>query len=292
MTVAGQAAVTYGYDDADRLTSITQRSSVVGFEYDGANRRTAVTLPNGVRVEYGYTASSRLAALTYKYGTTVLGTLAYEYDAAGRRIEMSGTWARTTLPAPLTSATYAAANRLTQWNGTTLTYDDNGNLASEGSRTYSWDVRNRLTALGGPQPASFQYDAFGRRISKSTAAGTTEYLYDGAEAVQKLTGGSPSANLLYGPGIDELLFRTTGATVRWLVADGLGSALALIESRRRGADAVHLRRVRRDERVGRSERQRLAVHRPRERRHGAVLLPGAVLQSAAAAVRQRGSDWV
>ncbi len=180
-------------------------------------------------MEYGYTAASRLAALTYKYGPTVRGTLAYEYDSAGRRIGMSGTWARTTLPAPLTAAIYDDANRLTQWNGTTLTYDDNGNLASEGSRTYSWDVRNRLTALGGLQPASFPYNAFGRRISKSTAAGTTEYLYDGAESVQELTGGSPTANLLYGPGIDELLLRTSGAVARWLVADGLGSALALID---------------------------------------------------------------
>jgi uncharacterized protein RhaS with RHS repeats len=93
------------------------------------------------------------------------------------------------LPAPLTSATYDAANRLTAWNGALLTYDDNGNLLSEGSRSYSWDARNRLTALGGLQPASFQYDAFGRRISKAGPSGTTDYLYDGAEAVQELAGG-------------------------------------------------------------------------------------------------------
>lgn len=229
MTVAGQTAISYGYDDSNRLTSITQGTSVVGFEYDDANRRTAVTLPNGVRVEYGYAGTSQIAGLTYKLGTTVLGTVTYGYDAAGRRIEMGGTWARTTLPPPLTSAVYDDANRLTQWNGTTLTYDDAGNVLSEGSRTYSWDARNRLSALGGLQPASFQYDAFGRRIGKSTGAGTTEYVYDGPQAVQELSEATPSANLLYGPGIDELLRRTSGATARWLVADGLGSALALTD---------------------------------------------------------------
>jgi YD repeat-containing protein len=40
MTVAGQPQVTYGYDDANRLTSITQNSAAVGFTYDDANRRT------------------------------------------------------------------------------------------------------------------------------------------------------------------------------------------------------------------------------------------------------------
>ena len=34
MTVAGQAAVTYGYDDTGRTISISQGSSAVAFTYD------------------------------------------------------------------------------------------------------------------------------------------------------------------------------------------------------------------------------------------------------------------
>jgi RHS repeat-associated protein len=229
MTVTGQTAVIYGYDAADRLTSITQGSTVVGFEYDDANRRTALVLPNGVRVEYGYTSGSQLAGLTYKLGQTVLGTLSYTYDAAGRRTTVTGSWARTLLPAELGAASYNAANRLTQWDGAALTYDGNGNLLSDGARTYSWDVRNRLSAIGGATPATFQYDGLGRRTSKSTVAGTKEYLHDGIEPVQERVGGSPTANLLYGGGVDELLMRTDGAGARFLVADGLGSALALLD---------------------------------------------------------------
>jgi len=81
--------------------------------------------------------------------------ISYGYDAAGRRTETAGTWARTLLPGTISSATYDRGNRLIEWNGTTLTYDDNGNLASEGSRTYGWDVRNRLTALGGASRPAF-----------------------------------------------------------------------------------------------------------------------------------------
>jgi RHS Repeat len=41
MTVAGQSAVSYAYDDANRLTTITQGTSEVSFTYDdrtGAHR--------------------------------------------------------------------------------------------------------------------------------------------------------------------------------------------------------------------------------------------------------------
>jgi YD repeat-containing protein len=46
MTVLGQPTVTYTYDNANRLTQITQGTATVTFAYDAANRRTSLTLPN------------------------------------------------------------------------------------------------------------------------------------------------------------------------------------------------------------------------------------------------------
>jgi YD repeat-containing protein len=54
MTAPGQAPISYGYDTADRLTSITQGTSVVQYANDAASRRTSLTLPNGVSTAYGY----------------------------------------------------------------------------------------------------------------------------------------------------------------------------------------------------------------------------------------------
>jgi YD repeat-containing protein len=104
MTVAGQPTISYGYDNANRLASITQSSAVVGYAYDTAGRRTALTLPNGVSTEYAYDAASRLTGLTYKVGSTTLGTLTYAYDPNGGRRAVAGTWARTALLAALASA--------------------------------------------------------------------------------------------------------------------------------------------------------------------------------------------
>ena len=60
MTVAGQTAISYIYDNADRLTQITQGAATVGFLYDDADRRTKLTLANGVTTDYAYDAASRL----------------------------------------------------------------------------------------------------------------------------------------------------------------------------------------------------------------------------------------
>jgi len=130
MTVAGQQAVNYSYDNADRLTQITQLTTVVGFSNDAASRRTLLTLPNGITVSYGYDDASRLTSMTYQLAQTQLGNLTYVYDSAGRVTAKGGTWARTNLPAAVSSATYDAANELTNWGGTNLSYDANGNVTS------------------------------------------------------------------------------------------------------------------------------------------------------------------
>jgi len=141
---------------------------------------------------------------------------------------VGGSYARTGTPQAAPSATYNVNNQLTQWKGASLTYDANGNLTSDGTNTYTWNARNQLVSVSGPVPASFQYDPFGRRVSK-TIGGTTQYLYDGANPVQEISGTSASANLLTG-GEDEYLQRTDSAGARSFLTDALGSTLALADS--------------------------------------------------------------
>jgi RHS repeat-associated protein len=233
MTVAGQATVFYSFDDADRLQTITQSGAQVRLDYDDADRRTLLTLPNGVTVASAYTTRDELASLTVKKGATTLGGLVYTYDAAGRRVTAGsltsvGIGARTGLPAAVTSATYDDANRQLSWGSQPLTYDDNGNLTGDGSNTYTWDARDRLTAITGAVAAAFAYDPFGRRTRKTVGSQTTDYLYDGATPVQEQSGGSV-VNLLTGLGVDEYSTRTETSTRRTFVTDALGSTLALID---------------------------------------------------------------
>lgn len=228
-TITGQAAISYGYDKANRLLNITQGSSSVTFTYDDADRRESLTLPNGVVVQAVYDAASQLTGLTYMQGATTLGDLTYSYDKSGRRTSVGGSLARTGLPQPVSSAVYNAANRVTQSGAAALTYDANGNLTSDGTNTYTWDARNRLVGISGAVSASFQYDAFGRRVRTTVNGSTKDYLYDGMNVVQEIVSGLPTANMLTG-GIDETFSRTESGGTQSVIADVLGSTLALLDS--------------------------------------------------------------
>jgi len=238
MTVAGQSTVNYSYDNANRLTQITQGSSTVTYTYDNAGRRTSLTLPNGVLVEYGYDAASRLTSITYKQnGTTVLGNLTYEYDKNGNRLKTGGSFARTGLPQAVAATAHNAANHQTTFGDKTLTYDNNGNLQtitdSSGTTTYIWSARNQLTGISGPGVnATFVYDGLGRREKKTVNSNVTEFLYDGLNPVQETSGATILANILPGLGIDEFLSRTdvvAGVTSNFLT-DTLGSPIAVTDN--------------------------------------------------------------
>ena len=238
MTVPGQSTVVYAYDNANRLTQITQGSSIVQFGYDNANRRTSLTLPNNILVEYAYDAASRVTGITYKLnGTTLLGDLTYEYDKAGNRTKIGGSWARTGMPEPITTTSYDSNNRQLTFGDKTLTYDDNGNLQSitdsNGTTLYQWNARNQLVGISGPNVnASFVYDGMGRREKKTINGSVTEFLYDRFNPVQETSEATVLANILTGLGVDEFFSRTdvpAGATSH-LLTDGLGSTTALADA--------------------------------------------------------------
>jgi RHS repeat-associated protein len=229
MTVPGQAVVNYTYDNADRLISVSQGTATVSLAYDEADRLATQILPNGVVAEFDYDLVSQLTRITYKLGDSILGNLTYEYDQVGRRIDFAGSYSRTSLPQTVASTTYNDANRLSERESLNLSYDANGNLTSDGTNTYVWDARNQLISITGAVTASFQYDAFGRRINKTINGQSMGFLYDGADVVQEQSGGSPAANLLVGD-LDSLFTRADGVNSQALITDGLGSTLALLDS--------------------------------------------------------------
>jgi len=53
-----------------------------------------------------------------------------------------------TLPANVTGTTSCNADKeQSKFNGTSFSYDANGNLAGDGTDTYTWDARNHLTQI-------------------------------------------------------------------------------------------------------------------------------------------------
>ena len=232
MTVAGQPQVTYDYYPDDLAKTITQGTSVVAFGYDGANRPATLTLPNNVVQGYTFDASNQLTDIAYTSGQTSLGDLHYGYDGAGNRTGEWGSFARVSLPAAQATTAYDAAEHLTTWGTTNPTYTYDGDLKSDGTNTYTWNDRDQLSSITGGTTASFSYDPFGRRTTKTVGSSTTNFLYDGNNVVQELSAtNSPTANLLTGLGLDQVFSRTNSSGVsRSFLTDALGSTLGLTDS--------------------------------------------------------------
>lgn len=136
-------------------------------------------------------------------------------------------------PSAASGNTFNADNEIAGFNSVTLSYDANGNLVSDGSNTYPWDARNHLSAISGGATASFVYDAFGRRMSKSINCTTTQFLYDGLNPVQELDGArapNVTANLLTALGIDEYFTRIDSTGTMNFLSDALSSTVALTDS--------------------------------------------------------------
>jgi RHS repeat-associated protein len=228
MVANGQQPVTYGYDAASRLTQVAQGSLTVGLGYDNSNRRTSLTYPNGTSTSYTYDVASRLTNINHTGPSGIIEALTYHYDAAGNRTSLTrANGAASLLPTAVASASYDSANEQTAFAGATLTYDQNGNLTSDGTNTYQWDARNRLIGIGGGTTASFNYDALGRRSSKTISSTSSQLLYDGKDIAAEIGGGAVGANYLRSLNIDRPFVRQSATGNEFYHTDALGSLLAM-----------------------------------------------------------------
>ena len=149
--------------------------------YDAASRLLAVG-DGAVSANYSYLANSPLAEqLTFKQSATTRMTTTRQYDSLNR----------------LTNQTSAPT-------GTDSgSYDQHGNLLSDGRWTNRWDAENRLISMeslgsapaGSKRRLTFDYDWQGRRILKTACVWTNEswslvlcnkFLYDGWNPVAEL----------------------------------------------------------------------------------------------------------
>jgi len=229
METPGQT-VGYEYDNANRLTGLTSGTQAVSLAYDKASRLQKLTLPDGIQQIYGYDKAGEATSIAYKAGESPLGEIDYAYDSDGQTEAMWGSYARLAMPEALKSTEYNAANELVKREGKTLSYDADGNLTSDGSNEYNWNARGELTKISGGTSASFGYDPFGRRVSKTLGGTTTKLLYDGSNVTEESVEGSGTANLLTGLAPDQRFSRTSSAGTSSYLTDPLGSTIALANS--------------------------------------------------------------
>lgn len=205
-TVSGEGAESFGYDALGRLSShgsdlgsftlsyLGETSQIAERALTGATLSTSWSyLPNsGDRRLSGITdvglASGQTS--TFTYTSNALGWIGSVTESADTG---------TVYPASLQQESVAnGLNQVVRRNGQPLAYDADGELLSDGQRTYSWDAAGRLIGIGYPaapgKATSFAYDGLGRRVAiTSTPAGgggstATTYVWCGSRLCQARDG--------------------------------------------------------------------------------------------------------
>ncbi len=240
--------MTSDWNLANEMTALRENGAASGpgvlatFAYDDLGRRTGLARGNGAGTTYAYDAASRLTSLAHDLaGASQDQTYAFTYNGAFQALTRNGSNAAYDW-APLANGTTASpANGLNQYasvGGAALTYDGRGNLTSDSSRAFAYDVYNRLTGVSGSAALTLAYDPAGRLTQTIAGAATTRFLYDpgsgsGAGGLSIIGEYDGSGALLrrhvHGPAVDEPLVSYDGAGTTnraWLIADALGSVIA------------------------------------------------------------------
>jgi RHS repeat-associated protein len=146
--------INFGYDNAFRITGITDTGA-------SANSWTL-----------GYDLLDRVTSAA-KTGTTY----GWTYDADGNRLTQTGTSASTFTPS-------SSSNRLSSATGAlarTYSYDTAGNTKTYSNLTFSYNNRGRVSSVTvGSTTSNYVYSALGQMIKKTVGSTTTLLMYDEA----------------------------------------------------------------------------------------------------------------
>jgi RHS repeat-associated protein len=136
----------------------------------------------GYNWNFSYDDFNRLGSTSRVNGSTTVLGYNYLYDQFGNRWNQQ----LTAGSGPAPSYSFDANNRITPApcsGGTTYCYDAAGNLTNDSFHTYAYDPEGHVATVDGGSTATYNYDAFGRRVMTTTGGHNWYYGYDLASRV-------------------------------------------------------------------------------------------------------------
>ncbi|MBI1881260.1 MAG: hypothetical protein HYR94_24025, partial [Chloroflexi bacterium] len=204
----------------DRLLITTDTSYIpTGYGLAETERQIGgddLIIPLTRTIVYSYDKLYRLTGADYTSGENYQ----YSYDPVGNRLEQI-------INGDTTEYLYDAANRLTEVDGQSYTFDDNGNLLQTGVMTNSWNAANRLveTQRDGAilEPI---YNGVGDRVAQTVGTTTTNFALD-VQGLPEVIYTGDGNSYLHLPGV--IMTESSTGEVRYLLSDGLGSVRQAVD---------------------------------------------------------------
>lgn len=172
----GTLYATYNYDNAERLSNIVNASdsSTITFGYDNEDKLTSRVYPNGVTTTYEYFDDDKLKRLKDFTTSATHFDRQYTYNSANQISSITDASGTRTFG-------YDLMDRLTSVTGAaneSYTFDDVGNrTASHLSSTYGYQT-GQFNRLSSTTSATYGFDANGNTTSKSEGSNFWRYSWD------------------------------------------------------------------------------------------------------------------
>ena len=177
----------------------------MAFAYDGLNRLT-------------YASTTQASSTPYLH--------TFSYSSLGNITAMSTSTATTTYIYAGTG--YANPHAATGIGSYSLSYDNNGNLTSYGSVSYTWDYRNRLMNTGaGTATSTYGYDYQNNRVAQYAGGITTIYV----NKLYSTNTASTTKHIFAGNDLIAVVERAGSATTTHIIhTDHLGGTNAITDA--------------------------------------------------------------
>jgi RHS repeat-associated protein len=231
---------TNSFDALNRITSIQGIGGSVTFKYDSASRRVAQLNGNKTAQAFSYDSTDSLRAMSIgninvNVSVPTFSKIHFTYgrydsgDTADRSVNDATMVWKPDAQASVDFGTANEANQLPKMNAVPLTYNGNGCLTADGTRTYAYNGRNQLQTVTTPAGVvQLRYDPFGRLTQKLTPTANIRYIYAGFERIEERDHNNDGLlrRFVYGPGADECLYSVDGSgALLYIHGDERGSKI-------------------------------------------------------------------
>jgi RHS repeat-associated protein len=226
----------YSYDPAGNRTSETIDSAVTQDVHNNINQLTQRT--SGGAIPFGGSSDVPLSSVTVNENPAVIsgGT-----NFTGLANVVSGSNTVTVVAKDQSNPPNVTTNNygVTVASGTatvvTLNYDLNGNILGDGTRTFEWDARNRLTAVNkGTHRTEFAYNGLSQRVrviekENGTIQSNKRLVWVDTQIVEERDGVTNALNKRYNL-YEMVVAAGTNAGTYFYTRDHLGSVRELTDA--------------------------------------------------------------